>query len=49
MTIAEQYCGEMGVAALHLEVERHRETARRLYERAGFTDHDRTLMTKYLR
>ena len=46
--IAETYCREHGVNALHLEVERHRERARELYHRAGFEDHDRFLMTKRL-
>lgn len=46
--VAESYCRERGVNALHLEVERHRGTAFELYRRAGFEDHDRYLMTKLL-
>ncbi len=46
--VAEAYCRALGVKALHLEVERHRERARGLYERAGFAHHDRDLMTKCL-
>lgn len=45
---AETYCRERGVKALHLEVERHRETAYELYRRTGFEDHKRCLMTKLL-
>jgi GNAT superfamily N-acetyltransferase len=48
LEIAEAYCREAGVNALHLEVERHREDALELYRRRGFTDHGRTLMTKWL-
>ncbi len=48
MQIAEAYCREHGVKALHLEVERHRQSAYELYRRAGFEDHDRYLMTKLL-
>ena len=45
---AEAYAREQGVRALHLEVERHLDGARRLYERAGFVDQDRFLLTKRL-
>ncbi len=38
----------MGVRALHLEVGREKALARALYRRAGFTDHDRILMTREL-
>ena len=48
MRIAEAYCRERGVNALHLEVERHRQGAYQLYRKAGFEDHDRFLMTKLL-
>ncbi len=48
MEIAEAYCREHGVKALHLEVERHRQSAYELYRRTGFEDHDRYLMTKLL-
>ncbi len=46
--IAEAYCRERGVRALHLEVERHRGAALELYRRVGFEQHDRRLMTKEL-
>jgi GNAT superfamily N-acetyltransferase len=48
LELAEEYCKEAGVNALHLEVERHRETALELYRRRGFEDFDRYLMTKWL-
>jgi GNAT superfamily N-acetyltransferase len=48
LEIAEAYCRDAGVNALHLEVERHRDTALELYRRWGFADYDRTLMTKWL-
>lgn len=48
LKIAESYCRERGVKALHLEVERHRNTAFELYRRNGFKDDDRHLLTKFL-
>jgi GNAT superfamily N-acetyltransferase len=48
LAIAEEYCREVGVKALHLEVERHRESALRLYRRTGFEAHDRYLMSKII-
>jgi GNAT superfamily N-acetyltransferase len=48
LEVAERYCRQQGVNALHLEVERHRETALELYRRRGFEDHNRYLMTKWL-
>ena len=48
LEIAEAWCREAGVNALHLEVERHRENALELYRRRGFADHGRYLMTKGL-
>ena len=49
MEIAEAACRELGVHALHLEVEREKSVAMDVYRRAGFEDHDRYLMTKLLR
>jgi ribosomal protein S18 acetylase RimI-like enzyme len=46
LEIVEAACPELGVAALHLEVDQGNERAKGLYARAGFTDHDRWLMTK---
>jgi len=48
LEVAEEYCRQAGVNALHLEVERHRETALELYRRRGFEDFERYLMTKWL-
>ena len=48
LDVAEAYCREMGVNALHLEVERHRERAQELYRRRGYEDFDRFLLTKWL-
>jgi GNAT superfamily N-acetyltransferase len=48
LEVAESYCREMGVNALHLEVERHRGRALELYRRRGYEDFDRFLMTKWL-
>jgi GNAT superfamily N-acetyltransferase len=45
---AEAYCRSLGVKALHLEVEHHRERAREVYQRAGFERKQRYLMTKRL-
>ena len=48
LELAEAYCRDAGVNALHLEVEGHREQALELYRRRGFEDFDRYLMTKWL-
>jgi GNAT superfamily N-acetyltransferase len=48
LELAEAWCREAGVNALHLEVERHRAPALELYRRRGFADYDRFLMTKWL-
>lgn len=41
-------CRELGVRALHLEVDRDQTRVQELYRRAGFRDHDRYLMTKWI-
>ena len=41
-------CRGEQIAALHLEVERGNRRAQELYRRAGFRDHDRYLLTKWL-
>jgi len=46
--LAEAACRRLGVRALHLEVERRNLRARRFYHRAGFADHDRYLLTRFL-
>jgi len=48
LAVAADACRELGVRALHLEVERYKEGARELYRRSGFVDHDRYLMTKWI-
>jgi ribosomal protein S18 acetylase RimI-like enzyme len=45
---AGEVCRAEGIAALHLEVERGNERALGLYRRAGFRDHDRYLLTRWL-
>jgi ribosomal protein S18 acetylase RimI-like enzyme len=48
IAILEDACRELGVVALHLEVERSNARAQVVYRTAGFEDHDRYLMTKWL-
>jgi ribosomal protein S18 acetylase RimI-like enzyme len=48
LALAEAACRELGVRALHLEVERDNDEALGLYRKAGFVDHDRYLMTKWI-
>jgi ribosomal protein S18 acetylase RimI-like enzyme len=40
-----QACRELGVKALHLEVEQDKPEASALYRKLGFEDHERRLMT----
>jgi ribosomal protein S18 acetylase RimI-like enzyme len=47
MTFVERQAREMGVNAIHLEVDRGNDSALELYRRAGYRDHDRFLMTKW--
>ena len=42
----EDVCRELGVKALHLEVERANTRAQAVYRKGGFVAHDRYLMTK---
>jgi ribosomal protein S18 acetylase RimI-like enzyme len=48
LRFAEGVCHGRGVRALHLEVERENTRAQSVYRRAGFADHDRYLLTKWL-
>lgn len=48
MAFVEQEAREMGVNAIHLEVDPGNESALELYRRAGYRDHNRFLMTKWL-
>jgi len=49
MEFVEQRAQELGVTAIHLEVDRGNKPAQGLYRRTGYVDHDRYLMTKWLR
>jgi ribosomal protein S18 acetylase RimI-like enzyme len=44
----EEKAREIGVKAVHLEVDRGNDPAFELYRRVGYEDHDRFLMTKWL-
>ena len=48
LRFAEGLCRGRGIRALHLEVERENTRAQSVYRRAGFADHDRYLLTKWL-
>jgi ribosomal protein S18 acetylase RimI-like enzyme len=46
LAAVEAACMDLGVKALHLEVERDKTGAQALYRRWGFADRQRVLMTK---
>lgn len=48
MQHAESCARELGVKAVHLEVDPDNEPALDLYRRIGYADHERRLMTKWL-
>jgi ribosomal protein S18 acetylase RimI-like enzyme len=48
VTFLEKKALEMGVNAVHLEVDRGNDPAFELYRRSGYRDHNRFLMTKWL-
>jgi ribosomal protein S18 acetylase RimI-like enzyme len=48
MAFVEEAAREMNVNAIHLEVSRGNDVALELYRRAGYVDHNRYLMTKWL-
>jgi ribosomal protein S18 acetylase RimI-like enzyme len=48
MEVAEKYAMELGVNAVHLEVDHGNDPAIELYRRIGYADHGRYLMTKWL-
>jgi ribosomal protein S18 acetylase RimI-like enzyme len=48
MQHVESQARALGVNALHLEVDRGNDPAIELYRRAGYADHGRHLMTKWL-
>jgi GNAT superfamily N-acetyltransferase len=49
MEFVENVAGELSVNAMHLEVSAANQPALELYRRAGYVDHGRHLMTKWLR
>ena len=49
MQFIERQAREMGVNAVHLEVDPGNDAALALYRRAAYENHDRYLMTKWLR
>jgi ribosomal protein S18 acetylase RimI-like enzyme len=49
MQFVEERARELGVNALHLEVDQGNDPAAELYRRAGYHDHSRFLMTKRLK
>jgi len=49
MEYVAQKALEMGVNAIHLEVDPGNDAALELYRRSGYRDHKRYLMTKWLR
>lgn len=48
MAFVEHEALEMGVQAIHLEVDRGNDPALELYRHTGYQDHHRLLMTKWL-
>lgn len=48
LKFAAEACRELGIRALHLEVDRSNTGAQRLYRAEKFVDHDRYLMTRRL-
>jgi ribosomal protein S18 acetylase RimI-like enzyme len=48
MEFAQKRAGELGVNALHLEVDHGNDAAMELYRGLGYADHARYLMTKWL-
>ena len=49
LRFVEDHCRASGVTALHLEVERKNTAAQEFYRRIGFHDHDRYLMTRWIK
>jgi ribosomal protein S18 acetylase RimI-like enzyme len=45
---AEAACARRGISALHLEVDNDNARALELYQRMGYVDHPRHLMTKWI-
>lgn len=49
LATVDEACAELGVRALHLEVDHVNERAKGLYKRAGYAEHERFLMTKHVK
>jgi ribosomal protein S18 acetylase RimI-like enzyme len=49
MQFVEERARELGVNAIHLEVDHGNDPAAELYRSAGYEDHARFLMTKWLK
>jgi ribosomal protein S18 acetylase RimI-like enzyme len=49
LEVIDAACRELGVQALHLEVEKNNFAAAELYRKLGFEDHARRLMSKIFR
>jgi ribosomal protein S18 acetylase RimI-like enzyme len=49
MEFVEERARELGVNAIHLEVDQGNDPAAELYRRAGYDDHSRFLRTKWLK
>lgn len=49
MQFVEDEARKLGVNALHLEVERANKPAQTLYQKMGFEDHQRYLLTKWIK
>ena len=48
LEFAFQLCRASGIRAVHLEADYFNQRAHEFYRRAGFKDHERHLMTKWL-
>jgi ribosomal protein S18 acetylase RimI-like enzyme len=48
LALLEATCRELGVQALHLEVDQANTGAQEVYRRAGYTDTERYLMNKWI-
>lgn len=48
LQLCESICEQRGIKALHLEVEKTNTIAQSVYRKAGYKDHDRYLLTKWI-
>ena len=48
LAFVEETCRELGVQALHLEVEQENVKAQEFYQKMGYEDHHRFLLTKWI-